>query len=329
VFAAWLQNLDPLIFSINGVGPRWYGFSYVAAALCAFWLYRRLALRGYTDIPAEKVADLITWVGLFGVLLGGRIGWIIFYGRFQQHPEGDHWWWARVWEGGMASHGGILGVVLSTFVLSRVWKVSWTGIGDSLCVVATVGIFLVRCANFVNGELYGHETTMPWGVQFAAELRETPELVLRINDPITDRQGENDDLRVIADRVIVEARSNPALAAKLKEILPIRHPSQLYEGLLEGLLLFAILWTVRTRFRVPRGMLTGLFFLLYPTARIIGEVYRIPDPAWKKGSLSAGQYLSLYMYIVGVVFVAWSLWRKEYERADRQPGQPGQPGPQA
>src|SRR6185369_11128923 len=161
VFAVWLQNLDPFIFNVHGYGPRWYGFSYVAAALCAFWLYRRLAQRGYTDLPPAKVADLITWVGLFGVLLGGRLGWIIFYGRFAQHAPEDHWWWARVWEGGMSSHGGIIGVVLSTFVLSRVWKVSWTGIGDSLCVVATVGIFLVRCANFVNGELYGHETYRP------------------------------------------------------------------------------------------------------------------------------------------------------------------------
>ncbi len=318
MFAAWLQNLDPLIFNINGVGPRWYGLSYVAAALCAYWLYRRLAQRGYTDIPPAKVADLITWVGLFGVLLGGRLGWIIFYGRFQSHPPEDHWWWARVWEGGMASHGGILGVVLTTFVLSRRWKVSWTGIGDSLCVVATVGIFLVRCANFVNGELYGHETTMPWGVQFATEVRDDPELLPRVLDASAYPIPEGEDMRTTAERLITEARRNPALAAKFKEVLPIRHPSQLYEGLLEGLLLFAILWTVRTRFRVPRGVLTGLFFILYPTARIIGEVYRIPDPAWKMGTLSAGQYLSLYMYIVGVVFIIWGLTRREYEKADQR-----------
>ena len=306
-----------MIFHINGYGPRWYGLSYVAAALCGFWLYRHLARRGYTDIPPQKVADLITWVGLFGVLLGGRIGWIIFYGRYAQHAPDDYWWWIRVDQGGMASHGGILGIVIVTFILSRRWKVSWTGIGDSLAVVATVGIFLVRCANFTNGELYGHETKMPWGVQFASEVRDNPALVAQILPPGAIPDSENYDPRADAERLIVEARTNPALAAKFKEVLPVRHPSQLYEGLLEGLLLFAILWTVRTRCRVPRGVTTGLFFVLYATARITGEVYRIPDPAWSVGKLSAGQYLSLYMYLVGAVFIAWGLWRREYEQADR------------
>src|SRR6185369_14049002 len=124
-------------------------------------------------------------------------------------------WWARVWEGGMASHGGIIGVVLSTFVLSRAWKVSWTGIGDSLCVVATVGIFLVRCANFVNGELYGHETTASWGVQFASEVRDDPSrYVPQLIDPSSISDPENADLHTIAESLIVKARSDSALAAK-------------------------------------------------------------------------------------------------------------------
>jgi phosphatidylglycerol:prolipoprotein diacylglycerol transferase len=316
VLAAWLQNIDPFVFQINGVGPRWYGLSYVIAALVGYWLYLRLAKRGYTDIKPEKVADMITWVGLAGVLLGGRLGWIIFYGRFQQHDPSDHWWWLRVNEGGMASHGGILGIVVVTFILSRRWKLSWTSIGDSLCVVATVGIFFVRCANFVNGELYGHETTQPWGVQFAAELRDDAELTLRAGgDPaVMDQRG---GVQAEAERLIATARHDPALTARLREILPVRHPSQLYEGLLEGVLLFLILWPVRTCLRVPRGTLTGLFFILYAGARILGEVYRIPDPAWKKGNLSAGQYLSLYMFAIGAAFLIWSWRKREYEQADQ------------
>lgn len=316
MFAAWLQNLDPFIFSINGFGPRWYGLSYVVSALVGYWLYKRLAERGYADIPPSKVADLITWVGLLGVLLGGRLGWIIFYGSHQDHG-GDQFWWARVDKGGMASHGGILGIVVVTFVLSRRWKISWTGIGDSLAVVATVGVFLVRCANFVNGELYGHETKQPWGVQFASEIRDNLSLV----EPAGGNPAVLETPRgyeIEAERLITEARSNPALAERFKEILPVRHPSQLYEGFLEGLLLFVILWLVRTRMRVPRGIITGLFFILYAGGRILAEVYRIPDPAWKVGQWSAGQYLSLYMFLIGAAFLVWGAITRQYEKADQR-----------
>ncbi len=295
------------------MGPRWYGLSYVLSALVGYWLYRRLAVRGYTDVAPGKVGDMVTWVGLFGVLLGGRIGWIWFYGKHQDHGT-DPWWWTRVWEGGMSSHGGIYGIVIVTFILSRLWKISWTSIGDSLCVVATVGICLVRCANFINGELYGHETKQPWGVQFASEIRDDLTLAQRAGaaaDP-EDVKGLINE----AERLIVAARTDPSIAAKFREVLPVRHPSQLYEAFLEGALLFVILWLVRTRFRVPRGVITGLFFILYAAARISGEVFRIPDPAWSVGKLSAGQYLSLYMFAIGAIFIVWGLWKKEYEKAD-------------
>lgn len=314
VLAAWLNNLDPVIVRLGGFAMHWYGLSYVLAALVGYWIYKRLAIRGYTDIPPAKVADLITWVGVLGVLIGGRVGWIFFYGLFQDHG-GDPWWWARVQQGGMSSHGGILGIVLVTLVLSRRWKVSWTGIGDSLCVAATIGIFFVRCANFVNGELYGHPTAQPWGVQFASEIRDNPELtVLAGARPEVFEQvgGQRDE----ADRLITEARTNPELAQRFREILPVRHPSQLYQGVLEGLLVFALLLLVRTKFRVPRGTITGLFFILYAAMRIIGEMFRVPDPAWKAGQLSAGQFLSLYMFLIGAAFLIWARRTRQYEKAD-------------
>src|SRR5262245_39072173 len=118
VLAAWLNNLDPVIVRIGPFAMHWYGLSYVISALVAYWVYKRLAVRGYTDIPPAKVADCITWVGLLGVLIGGRLGWVLFYGLFQNHG-GDPWWWIRVNQGGMSSHGGILGIVIVTFVLSR------------------------------------------------------------------------------------------------------------------------------------------------------------------------------------------------------------------
>jgi phosphatidylglycerol:prolipoprotein diacylglycerol transferase len=315
VFAVWLNNLDPVIVHLGPVALHWYGLSYVISALIGYRLYVHLARRGYTDIPPAKVADMITWVGLLGVLLGGRLGWIQFYGRFQDHSDDPYWWWLRVNKGGMSSHGGILGIAIVTFILSRKWKVSWTGIGDSLCVVATVGLFLVRCANFVNGELYGHPTTVPWGVQFASEVRDNPALTEAAGAEMSvfyERGGQLAE----AERLIALARTDPAVADRFREILPVRHPSQLYEALLEGALLFAILWIVRTRFRVPRGMITGLFFILYATVRIIGEEFRIPDPAWKMGNWSAGQTLSFYMYAIGAAFIFWALKKRQYEKAD-------------
>jgi phosphatidylglycerol---prolipoprotein diacylglyceryl transferase len=238
------------------------------------------------------VSDFITWAAVFGVMLGGRLGWILFYGWSQVRE--DPWSAIKVWEGGMSSHGGILGLVLFTFYYAKRHQLSWTSIGDSLCVVAPVGLFLVRCANFINGELWGKKAAVPWAVQFPTELS------LEQRPPL--RLIQNDE----------------GVRATLREILPPRHPSQIYEALLEGALLFAILWIVRTKLRVPRGMLTGLFFVLYALLRITGEFFREPDPAWSVGWFSAGQFLSLFLILVGAAFIAWSLKTQEYEAALQQ-----------
>ncbi len=308
VLAALLHSFGPFVFRIGEIGPRWYGLSYVASALVGYWLYRRLVMRGYSDVPSEKLADFITWCGLFGVLLGGRIGWIIFYGF--KEPHENPWWMFEVWKGGMSSHGGILGLVLVTYILSRRWKVSWTGIGDTLCVVATAGLFLVRCANFINGELIGKPADVAWAVQFPRELLDTPigreEIAPKVTDALQRPIGE-----------IVETFPRDAETDRvLREFLTPRHPSQLYEALLEGVMMFAVLWFMRTRCRVPRGVLTGSFFILYATARILGEVFREPDPAWAVGSFSAGQFLSLFMYGIGATFILWGIKAQHYEKAD-------------
>ena len=310
VLATYLHSFGPFVFRVGEFGPRWYGLSYVLSALVAFWLYRHLAKRGYTDVAPEKVADFITWAGLFGVLLGGRIGWILFYGI--KEPHENPWWMLEVWKGGMSSHGGILALVLVTYVLSRRWKVSWTSIGDTLCVVATTGLFLVRCANFINGELIGKPATVAWAVQFPRELLDTAvgrdEIGPKVVDALQRPLGE------IVESIPRDAETNRVLA----EFLTPRHPSQIYEALLEGVLMFTVLWLMRTRCRVPRGVLTGTFFILYATVRIIGEMFREPDPAWAVGSFSAGQFLSLFMYGIGAVFILWGFRTRHYEKADRR-----------
>ena len=292
----YIHDLSPFVFKIGAWGPRWYGVSYVLSFVLGFLLYRWLARRGYTDMPEEKVADFITLCAIFGVMLGGRLGWMFFYWLPQ-----DGWravvaspmTFFKVWEGGMASHGGILGLVAFTFWFSRRHKLSWTGIGDCLCVVAPIGLFVVRCANFINGELWGKPSSVAWAVIFPSELGpDAPPL-----DAI---------------------RHDEAVRQQLRETLAPRHPSQLYEALLEGVLMFAVLWFMRTRWRVPRGVLTGSFFILYATTRIIGEMFREPDPAWAVGSWSAGQFLSLFMYGIGAAFILGGVRAKHYEKADRR-----------
>ena len=291
----YLHDLSPFIFQFpGGWGLRWYGLAYVLSFVLGGALYKWLARRGYTDLPEAQVGDFITWCAVFGVMLGGRLGWAIFYGwrEVLAHPLSL----LRVWEGGMASHGGILGLVLFTLYWSRRKKVSWTSIGDSLVVVAPVGLFIVRLANFINGELYGRPAglpggaaSVPWAMLFPKELGpDEPPLAAIQHDEI--------------------------LRAKLHEILTPRHPSQLYEALLEGVVLFTALWLLRTRCRVPRGVLTGAFFILYAVLRIVGEFFREPDPAWSVGWISAGQFLSIFMVFIGAAFLLWGWRKQEYER---------------
>lgn len=267
---------------------RWYGLAYVVAFVLGFWLYRWLARRGYTEMPADKVGDFITWAAVFGVMLGGRLGWILLYGWREDHSD-DPWWWpVEVWKGGMASHGGIIGLVLFTLFWARRHKLSWTSIGDSLCVVAPIGLFVVRCANFINGELFGRSATVPWAVIFPGEMGS--------HAPPLDA-----------------VRHDPGVREFLRETLPPRHPSQLYEAMLEGVVLFAALWVLRTHFRVPRGIITGAFFILYALLRIVGEMFREPDPAWAVGALSAGQFLSLFLVVIGAAFIAWGVRTRQFE----------------
>ena len=294
VLAYYLHDLSPFIVRFsNGMGLHWYGFAYVIAFLAGYWLYRWLSRHKYNDIPPDDVADFITWAAVFGVMIGGRLGHVLFYSwRETMHDPLSAF---RVWEGGMASHGGIIGLVLFTLYYARRHHRSWTSIGDSLVVVAPIGLFLVRCANFVNGELWGKPSTVPWAVQFPEEI------------PTTDRP------------LLVAIRHSPEVRQHLREILPPRHPSQIYEALLEGVVLFLLLWVLRTRFKLPRGVLTGCFFIFYALLRIIGEVFREPDPSWSVGSISAGQFLSLFLPIIGLCFFVWAYRTREYEAAFDQP----------
>src|SRR5437870_1081445 len=170
MLAHYLHNLDPIIFRIyDNVGPRWYGLAYVLAFVCSYVLLRVLAKTGYADLPVEKVGDFITGCALFGVIIGGRLGYVFLYKpEMLREPLSI----LRVWEGGMSSHGGMIGVLLFTFYYAHRHKISWLNLGDNLVMTAPLGLFFGRCANFINGELYGRMTSVPWAMQFPTELLE-------------------------------------------------------------------------------------------------------------------------------------------------------------
>jgi phosphatidylglycerol:prolipoprotein diacylglycerol transferase len=319
VIAQYIHDLNPVALPIYGnLAVRWYGLAYLAGFVAGFLLLRHLARRSLWVLKPEKTADFIAAAAMFGVFLGGRLGYVFFY----QLPEqgwskilSDPLMIFRVWEGGMASHGGILGLVIFTWFYAKKEKVTWTGLGDGLCVVAPLGLFFGRIANFINGELYGRivEGVVPWAVRFPLSLMKEPESVQRdawqacaeIEPSLADAQS--------METLIAVARENPEVSQTLGDFLPPRHPSQIYEGLLEGALLFAILWWVRTRYKnAPDGLLTGLFFALYAGFRIFGEQFREPDAALV-GSLTRGQFFSLFMFVFAALFLlhAWRGRRQE------------------
>ncbi len=281
----YVNAFDPFLVRFNeSVGIRWYGLSYVLSFLFGYLAYRKLARAGLSDLPESKVADFITLTALCGVILGGRLGYFLFYqpGTLLSDPLE----FFRLQKGGMASHGGILGIIIFTWFYARAQRVSWTNLGDNLVVVSPIGLFLVRCANFINGELYGRVTDVSWAMKFPRELE--PSL-----PPGTMEQALRD----------------PNLLALLADRVQPRHPSQLYEAALEGIALFTILWFMRTRLRLPNGVLTAAFFILYAVFRILCEAFREPDSELI-GPFTKGQFYSFFMILIGLAFLTVSLkWR--------------------
>jgi len=256
--------IDPVAVRIGPFALRWYGIAYllgfVAAGLIVRWLVRRWELNLSDD-------DLLTIVlaAVIGVLIGGRLGYVVFYG-------GDYFWRnpARIlaiWDGGMSLHGGLAGILVAGAIVAASMRVPFLTITDLGAVGAPVGLFLGRLANFVNGELWGRTTTVPWGIVFPG--------------------------------------AGP---------LP-RHPSQLYEALLEGVGIFVVvLWLAMRRPNPPRGVILGTLLTLYGVFRIFVEFVRQPDVqigthGFFAGWLTMGMILSAPLVLAGVALLWWSLKR--------------------
>ncbi|BCX46932.1 prolipoprotein diacylglyceryl transferase [Haloferula helveola] len=329
MLATYVHDLDPVIFSITDqIKLRWYGLSYLMAFIVAVVLLNHLSKRKLWVLPPGSAGDFIAAAAIFGVFIGGRLGYMLYYETLKHG-----WGWVtedplmifRVWDGGMASHGGILGLVIFTWFYARRKKVSWTGLGDGLCVVAPLGLMFGRLANFINGELYGRTAQgVAWAMKFPNTLVD-PKLPEEAEFEQAMKAAASADERLLPalnawmdgsypagalfEQVKTVQRMNPEVSAALEPFLLPRHPSQLYQAALEGGLLFAILWTVRLRYpKLPHGVLTGLFFIFYAVFRIIGEQFREPD-AKMIGPLTSGQFLSIFMIVGGLVFVAVAMKR--------------------
>jgi phosphatidylglycerol---prolipoprotein diacylglyceryl transferase len=266
-------TFDPIAIAIGPFAVRWYALAYIAGIVLG-WLYARKILRtekfwgGPAPISIPQFDDYVLWVTL-GIILGGRTGYVLFYnlGYFVQHPLEM----LQLWQGGMSFHGGFLGCVAAVLLFGWRNKVPVLSLGDVTCAVGAIGLFLGRLANFINSELWGRTTDVPWAFVFPT--------------------------------------GGP---------LP-RHPSQLYEAALEGLLLFAVLTLMIRRGALQRpGLIIGTFAIVYGFARIFSEFFREPDPqlGFLWGGLTMGMLLSFPMIAAGVAFVLWAVRRPRTSAAD-------------
>ena len=312
----YIHALDPVIFHLEGTGLplalRWYGLAYVAGFALGYWVLLLLSRRRLYCVPPEKLGDFITLVCLVGVICGGRLGEFFFYWLPEQGLSGflqDPLWVFRVWEGGMASHGGIIAVLLTACWWARRHGYSAAQIVDGLAIVSPIGLFFGRVANFINGELWGKITDSWCSVKFPTELRSSPgELLYRAHSAAEQAAGVQVSTYMQSgqdywDALMQLCREHPAALQALAEYLPARYPSQLFEALGEGLLIFVILLTLRLTWRkAPAGIFSALFAFLYAAARIVCECFKEPDAGVWCG-ITQGQWLSLLIVLIGLVFL--------------------------
>ncbi len=346
--AIWVHNLDPVIVHFTDtLGIRWYGLAYLLGFMLGARFMIFMARRGRGTIPAERVLDFITYVVL-GTMIGGRVGYAVFYSpdlltdfswRF------PFWGLLRVWEGGMASHGGIVGVIVACWLFARRNKMSWLLLGDLTVFGGSIGIFLGRIANFINGELFGREAIgIKWAVKFPGEMylwlrhdvakqlsdmSAGPDQVPRMTEAVKALGVSLDQWNSWASQIRISASAryevqqkieqiiqaiqtgNTSVQAALAPYLAPRHPSQIYEGLLEGLLLFFVVFIFWYKPRKP-GVVGATWLTLYAIVRIIGEQFRMPDAhiGLQLFGLTRGQWISIGMLVVSAIFLWWVSRRK-------------------
>ena len=253
-----VHNFDPVLIDLGIIKIHWYSLAYVFGILIGWWYGRLIITKKIHGSDQENYLknfdDLVSYI-IIGVIVGGRLGYVIFYNLtfFLNQPIEIF----KLWEGGMSFHGGLIGVILSTYIFSKVKKLNYKIYFDIICCAAPIGIFLGRIANFINSELYGTPTDKPWGIIF-------PEI---------------DNLN--------------------------RHPSQLYEAFLEGIVLFVLINFLFLKKNFNYGLISFLFLIFYGIFRIVSEFFREPDKhiGYIFDFISLGSLLSVGMMIFAIIFI--------------------------
>ena len=247
----FINNFDPVAFQIMSFEIRWYSLAYIAGIIIGWLLCKKVFIRK-SDIN-EKFDDYITYL-VIGIIIGGRLGYIIFY-NFSYYIN-NFFDILKVWEGGMSFHGGLIGIIVASILFSKKHNQDSFLYMDLVSLVAPIGIFFGRLANFINSELYGTPTDIPWAVTFI----------------------QVDNLS--------------------------RHPSQLYEAILEGIILFTILMYFKNKDYLKKpGLISGLFLIFYSIFRFFIEFVRVPDEqlGYLIFELSMGQIISLIFFVIGII----------------------------
>ncbi|NVJ71547.1 MAG: prolipoprotein diacylglyceryl transferase [Alphaproteobacteria bacterium] len=252
------------------LGVRWYSLAYIVGIMFGWWYIRKQAQKPGAPMSVKHIDDFITWA-IIGVIAGGRLGYVLFYNfeAYLNEPLAI----LRLWDGGMSFHGGAIGVILAVIFFCRKHKLELMRVADIVAVVSPIGLLTGRIANFINGELWGRETDVPWAMIFPSDPFGVP-----------------------------------------------RHPSQLYEALGEGVLLFLVLLFLYHRTRIAKempGFIAGLFYLGYGAVRLLVEFVREPDAhlAAQSEIITRGQMLSIPMFL----FAAWLMNKGiQHKRAKRK-----------
>ena len=328
----WTHSLDPVAIDLFGAfAVRWYGLSYLAGFAAAYVLLRLLAARGATLIPKERALDAILTL-VVGVMVGGRLGYVLLYDpSLLGLVDGFPWWGVlAINRGGMASHGGIAGVILAAWWISRGFRTAeGPRVGasppmhamDVCALIAPAGLLFGRLANFVNAELLGKIVAAPgqpaprWAVRYPQEvltepfgrLAQTPEQWAAIERLGRENALPGEDWERGFGRLIgALQRGDDAARAAIEPLISARHPSQLYQALVEGLVVGLVVWAVAARKRKP-GVVGAWFLIVYALGRIATDFVRLPDAGVAQfGPLTRGQGYSALMLLAGVAILVWA-----------------------
>lgn len=331
-----VHDLRPVIFYVYGdLGVRWYGLSYLVGFFLAYLIARWLVKRQGTDITGEMVGDLATYCAI-GTLVGGRLGYCLFYSPdlfLKFKPEFPFWGVFAVNEGGMASHGGMIGIVVACVLFAHKYGISRLYLFDLATVSGSIGVAFGRIANFINGELVGRECdpNFAWAVKFPSDIYLWPaqepqrlqgladvvekvpggsreqwlEWVSQISSNLAAKANINHMLVTIVEQI---QNGNEAAKLAIAPLLTPRHPSQLYAAFGEGLVVFVVLMALWYRPR-KAGVIGASFLVIYGIVRIVQEQFRMPDAhlGFQALGLTRGQWLSVVMTLIGLgLAIFWS-----------------------